>query len=503
LTVYSNDETHLPVDIPIESEQLDDVIASVSTQFNFEVDSLINANTQAKITGVDDFYHIRQVLAVPANTADDRTRSVVSIPADAPLAQITTADVRGPRQVLLYSLRQFWQQPPQILEFEPSEEFPLVLQRASEKLGCQVVQLLTCDKLSRIPSSIVLAHKSRAIGLDVSSEHMSYAERKALVTLQFMGDTVEKEFTRDGGTLFSPAHGVLVTIPEGAIKGDDRVTITIKVALPTRRMDLGEEASAYRPVGHPILIESIPPKYKFQVTASLRFPHCAAVEENLNAPPISVFSASSSVQEITFRKISDELVKVQENYVSVLLAQFSWFWAFAPHAVSSRQYTVSVFSPSDEMAKRTEFIQFRAYIYPALHVYYEGAVQLVREDDYCRDWILRSQQSFVSLPLRQIDVTIPPSSDQLWKPNPSNQTFELQDAWDVLYDSSKPADHVSFRMKATGPEKSQGTPLSFKMTLVARERPVAVLSLYIDLPSFGPGSVSMHEHACRPLYLIS
>jgi hypothetical protein len=384
LTVYSNDETHLPVDIPIESEQLDDVIASVSTQFNFEVDSLINANTQAKITGVDDFYHIRQVLAVPANTADDRTRSVVSIPADAPLAQITTADVRGPRQVLLYSLRQFWQQPPQILEFEPSEEFPLVLQRASEKLGCQVVQLLTCDKLSRIPSSIVLAHKSRAIGLDVSSEHMSYAERKALVTLQFMGDTVEKEFTRDGGTLFSPAHGVLVTIPEGAIKGDDRVTITIKVALPTRRMDLGEEASAYRPVGHPILIESIPPKYKFQVTASLRFPHCAAVEENLNAPPISVFSASSSVQEITFRKISDELVKVQENYVSVLLAQFSWFWAFAPHAVSSRQYTVSVFSPSDEMAKRTEFIQFRAYIYPALHVYYE-----VHDSLYCHSNIDR------------------------------------------------------------------------------------------------------------------
>ena len=69
------------------------------------------------------------------------------------------------------------------------------------------------------------------------------------------------------------------------------------------------------------------------------------------------------------------------------------------------------------------------------------------------------------------------------------QAFELQDAWDVLYDSDKPTDHFILRVKATRPEKKQDTLLSFKLTLAARERP-AVLNLYVDLPSFGPGSVS-------------
>lgn len=192
-----------------------------------------------------------------------------------------------------------------------------------------------------------------------------------IVSLQYIGETVEKEFTRAGGTVFSPSHGVLVTIPKGAVKEGDRVTVTVRVALPARRMDLGDDATTFRPIGHPVVIESNPSGYQFQQTTSLRLPHCGAVEENVNAP-IAVFAAPTSAgQEIVFRKLPDQLVRAQPHYVTVLLSKFSWFWAFAPRTVNSRQYAVSVFSPTDENAKHTDAIQFKAFIYPALHVYYE------------------------------------------------------------------------------------------------------------------------------------
>lgn len=100
-----------------------------------------------------------------------------------PVVDSRIKESEGPRRVLLYAFNEFWSQSPQSLEFKLDEEFVSVLKRASEKVGYEVVQLLTCDKLSRIPSCQVLAHKSRVIALDAHNERVSPEERRALGTL--------------------------------------------------------------------------------------------------------------------------------------------------------------------------------------------------------------------------------------------------------------------------------------------------------------------------------
>lgn len=75
--------------------------------------------------------------------------------------------------------------------------------------------------------------------------------------------------------------------------------------------------------------------------------------------------------------------------------------------------------------------------------------------------------------------------------DPVLQAFELHEAWNVLYASDQPSDLFIFKTRAVRPEKRNDKPANIKLSLKeGPERCLISLGIFVDLPSFGPGSVS-------------
>lgn len=269
-----------------------------------------------------------------------------------------------------------------------------MLEKASRELGREVTELLTCDKLSRVRTTKVLAAKKRVVAITRGDE-ISGSDRKAqssincllwncrmciilsvsgLANNQFLGDPVAATFTEDGGTLLSSAHGVMITVQRGAIRRLDNVKISVLVAMPNMRMDLDNEVLHYRSVGHPVLIQTEPPNYDFLETVEVRIPHCGVVEVNRDGPSLVVFSRPSlpaGQQQATFLRLLDELAAVDDSHATLKTKRLSWFWVFSINAINSRHCVVDVYSPTDNDVRQTSKMEMKLVIYPNMHWYFQ------------------------------------------------------------------------------------------------------------------------------------
>lgn len=76
ITVFPLNDKLLPIEVPIESLEIEEVVASVSKILNLDIKYLINAGTMERIREVRDFLHVRDVLPMTEDGENPPTRTL-------------------------------------------------------------------------------------------------------------------------------------------------------------------------------------------------------------------------------------------------------------------------------------------------------------------------------------------------------------------------------------------------------------------------------------------
>ena len=157
----------------------------------------------------------------------------------------------------------------------------------------------------------------------------------------YLSGCKSRSFTRAGGMLYSPEHGVTVIIPDGAIPSSvDNFVLGVYVYM-RGPFSLPENAQ----LCSPIVWFHHQPRFKFEVDVTIKIPHCAIVaavqpKSCSTSASVSLIEEDDSLRVVTIEEGMDEGVATQYALTRRLRADFSDGYHavfvmrhFSPHTV--------------------------------------------------------------------------------------------------------------------------------------------------------------------------
>jgi hypothetical protein len=314
---------------------------------------------------------------------------------------------------------------------------------------------------------------------------------------RFLGSTLTKVFSSDGGTLFDFEHGVILEVPPGAVERGHNVRVRVQVAAPDKRMDLSSNWGHVYPIGLPVFVDTEPRGYGFHQPIRARLPHCGVFEPNWHPRNITVLTAKGYLplgSQLVFERLPDDQFEVTDSYVTIQSFKFSWFWVFTESTVLSRQCTVALYTLSDNAARQArDTLHVTLVIVPNLHLYYAAANEAITKPEsdatagsrYAASHVLRAKASFLVTSQGNVDIEIENRGSVDWKIRPASLRVAFDDIWNSLYTGSRLVYEVDICLKwLLDAERKNDTPilLDFRLSDGGVVSHSKTLGCFINLP---------------------
>jgi hypothetical protein len=489
--VLQDDEDAFPHEFQIQSLALADIMKGISEMLGVETRSLKTKQHGTVIIQTRDLLFARDLIAC---TIEELPRAV---PEDVEAVDVVAASGNEGQRFGVYvqHFRAYWSRPAEEFKFSLNYDYNAILREISDRLGLPVDCLYTSDKLSKIKQTRVLSTKSRVIA---AAEHDRVKEESgSLVHPRFLGSTLTKVFSSDGGTLFDFEHGVILEVPPGAVERGHNVRVRVQVAAPDKRMDLSSNWGHVYPIGLPVFVDTEPRGYGFHQPIRARLPHCGVFEPNWHPRNITVLTAKGYLplgSQLVFERLPDDQFEVTDSYVTIQSFKFSWFWVFTESTVLSRQCTVALYTLSDNAARQArDTLHVTLVIVPNLHLYYAAANEAITKPEsdatagsrYAASHVLRAKASFLVTSQGNVDIEIENRGSVDWKIRPASLRVAFDDIWNSLYTGSRLVYEVDICLKwLLDAERKNDTPilLDFRLSDGGVVSHSKTLGCFINLP---------------------